>query len=327
MLDVEKTNKLLFLKSNKERVDILTRHFNSSDFSQLDKSAFVKFIASLYPRYDQQVLEALESTKVSASILTNQSELLEKVFHFRKRLSDNLINKINNTKTLEVNKTKITASPSDQQSEIIELLKNVDQIIHGSECLGHGKITKIYKHKLSCGKQVIIKQYKSSSFFYKLTRSFVKSRALICWQAAHLFKLFGIPTAEPLGMSEERHDLFLNASYYVSEFVDGQVMADFYENDQPQDSWDRVSSQIEDMLVTFPKVFMTHGDFKATNFIIKDNLPCLIDLDSVTLYQSKYFFRKSYTRHIDRFEQNWKVRPAAEKHFTPFIARIRNAIP
>ena len=328
MLDIKKTNKLLIEKSKRERVVFLTNLFDNLKPKDIDHQSAIRDIASLYPRYDRQVFEALDKSQLGLGIPLSPDELSKEIFSYRKSLKKNLLKKIKkNTLASRRNNTRIVVSDSKYQSEIIEILEDIDQVISCSQPLGHGKITKIYKHKLKCGKSVIIKQYKSSSFFYRLTRSFVESRATICWRAAHLLNIFGIPTATPLGLSEERHGHFLNASYYISEFIDGQIMADFYEEGQPQESWTTVSRQIEDILVSFPKVFMTHGDFKATNFIVKNNYPFLIDLDSVTLYRNKYLFRRSYSRHIDRFEQNWKVRPAAEKHFKPFIARIRNTIP
>ena len=328
MLEVEEINKLLIDQSNHERVIFLTNLFDSLKIKGMNQQSVIHHIASLYPRYDQQVFDALDKSQLRSEISLSTNELSKEIFSYRKSLIKILLTKIKtNSRTSKSSKTRMSVLDSEYRNEVIEILEDIDQVISCSQELGHGKITKIYKYTLKCGKSVIIKQYKSSSFFYRFSRSFVESRAMISWRAAHLFKLFGIPTAAPLGMSEERSGHFLNASYYISEFVDGQIMADFYEENQPQESWDIVSKQIEDILITFPKVFMTHGDFKATNFIIKKNRPSLIDLDSVALYRNKYFFRKSYTRHIDRFEQNWKIRPAAEKHFKPFIARIRNAIP
>ena len=328
MLKVEEINKLLIDQPQSERVVLLTNLFDKLKAKGLGQQSVIDHIASLHPRYDRQVFDALGKSQLRSEVSLSPGELSKKIFSYRKALERKLLKEIkNNTLISECKKIKMSVSNSRYRSEVIEILENIDQVLSFSQSLGHGKITKIYKHKLKCGKLVIIKQYKSSSFFYRLSRSFVESRAMISWRAAHLFKLFGIPTAVPLGMSEERHGPFLNASYYISEFIDGQIMADFYEEGQPQELWETVSEQIEDILVTFPKVFMTHGDFKATNFIIKNNHPVLIDLDSVTLYRNKHLFKSSYSRHIDRFEQNWKVRPTAEKHFKPFIARIRTTIP
>ena len=328
MLEVEEINKLLIDQSNQERVIFLTNLFDSLKTNGMDHQSVIHHIASLYPRYDQQVLDALDKSQLRSEILLSPNELSKEIFSYRKYLIKSLLRRIKtSSQTSKFKKTRISASDSEYRDEVIEILKDIDRVILCSEVLGHGKITKIYKYTLKCGKSVIIKQYKSSSFFYRLSRSFVESRATISWRAAHLFKLFGIPTAAPLGMSEERIGRFLNASYYISEFVCGQIMADFYEENQPQESWNIVSKQIEDILITFPKVFMTHGDFKATNFIIKNNQPVLIDLDSVTLYWNKYLFRRSYTRHINRFEKNWRHSSTAENHFKPFIARIINTIP
>ena len=57
------------------------------------------------------------------------------------------------------------------------------------------------------------------------------------------------------------------------------------------------------------EVRLSHGDFKATNFILEDGEICLIDLDSMKSHRVNALFKKAFRRDLRRFQKNWESLP------------------
>lgn len=84
-----------------------------------------------------------------------------------------------------------------------------------------------------------------------------------------------------------------------------------------------MARQLEDILLTYPRVRVAHGDFKSTNFIVGDDQPVTIDLDSIRSFRLARLFRDTYLRDLERFQRNWGHSPSATALFTPMIEQIR----
>ena len=50
---------------------------------------------------------------------------------------------------------------------------------------------------------------------------------------------------------------------------------------------------------------ISHGDTKATNFMIKDGRLFVLDLDAMTRSASKAQFREKFSKDLKRFQKNW----------------------
>ena len=51
---------------------------------------------------------------------------------------------------------------------------------------------------------------------------------------------------------------------------------------------------------------VTHGDMKATNFIVTDEQLQVIDLDAVRWHGAEKSFLKAFRRDLQRFMDNWQ---------------------
>jgi len=51
---------------------------------------------------------------------------------------------------------------------------------------------------------------------------------------------------------------------------------------------------------------ISHGDMKASNIIINNDEPCLMDLDSMRKHRLNYILQRRQQKDRARFLRNWK---------------------
>jgi serine/threonine-protein kinase RIO1 len=77
-----------------------------------------------------------------------------------------------------------------------------------------------------------------------------------------------------------------------------------------------------DLLRMLAGASISHGDFKATNFILSNGKLFVIDLDAMREHRFRWRFRRAFRRDLKRLVQNWADRPEIEKMFLDQINRI-----
>lgn len=60
---------------------------------------------------------------------------------------------------------------------------------------------------------------------------------------------------------------------------------------------------------------ISHGDLKASNFLIQGDDVLLIDLDAMRQHHSAAAFRKAWRRDLQRFRRNWDEVPELHELF------------
>jgi predicted unusual protein kinase regulating ubiquinone biosynthesis (AarF/ABC1/UbiB family) len=61
---------------------------------------------------------------------------------------------------------------------------------------------------------------------------------------------------------------------------------------------------------------ISHGDMKATNFLISDDKLHVLDLDAMVRTNNKKKFAEKYSKDLKRFQKNWvgtSMEPAVDK--------------
>jgi hypothetical protein len=71
----------------------------------------------------------------------------------------------------------------------------------------------------------------------------------------------------------------------------------------------------------FRKLGIHHGDCKATNFLLFDNAPCVLDLDAMGEPLSRQTFNRLFNADRRRFLQNWQSRPELQEWFDDQLPR------
>jgi tRNA A-37 threonylcarbamoyl transferase component Bud32 len=158
---------------------------------------------------------------------------------------------------------------------------------------------------------LVVKRYNIKGIVHRIKRSARPSRAWISWANAHVLRLFGIHTPEPIALIEKRIGPFRSSAYFITEYVPGStVYQQMHSKDIDRCSQQKIVRAFKEMLDKFHKVSINHGDLKATNFIVSAGQIVVTDLDAMRLYKNNgKRFTKKFKKDCDRFIKNWSDLP------------------
>ena len=67
---------------------------------------------------------------------------------------------------------------------------------------------------------------------------------------------------------------------------------------------------------------ISHGDMKATNFLMADDGPVIIDLDAMREHKNSESFQRAYNKDMDRFMKNWEDHPELASQFEGLLIKF-----
>jgi len=156
-------------------------------------------------------------------------------------------------------------------------------------------------------KTIIVKRYNIKNFFHGLSHALRRTRAEISWKNAHLLQMFDIPTPVPQAMIEQRLGPIRMISYFITDFIEGvDARTYFFSKDISIDNKKEVAQKIIKIIQSMIKSKLSHGDMKATNFLIAGKNVFITDLDSMRQHSSKKVFDKYILKDIKRLLENWE---------------------
>ncbi len=195
-----------------------------------------------------------------------------------------------------------------------ELLANPDAAIVDGKILKDGNTATV---ALVDGPQgpLVIKRYNIKNPGHRLSRMFRKSRAWISWANAHRLEFLGISTVKPVALIEERLGLLRGRAYFITEYVEGPDATVLTEREDPAS--DIVS--IVELLKSLSAAGVTHGDLKASNFLLASSGAVIIDLDSMREHQDPEEKRRAEMKDLERFLKNWESTPQMAERFSDLL--------
>ena len=98
-------------------------------------------------------------------------------------------------------------------------------------------------------------------------------------------------------------------SWFVSEFVDGISCLDHLKRDVPPAEIEKTLGEIVGILCKLRDKRISHGDLKATNILLSDQGPVLIDLDAMRQHKTETTYQQAARKDINRFLRNWQDNP------------------
>ena len=107
--------------------------------------------------------------------------------------------------------------------------------------------------------------------------------------------------------------------YFITEYIEGPDALDLL------GSMNRPNGELEalaSLLSNLSESQISHGDMKATNFLMAEEGPVIIDLDAMREHKSKESFERAFDRDLDRFMENWEGSPELESRFESLLARL-----
>ncbi len=158
---------------------------------------------------------------------------------------------------------------------------------------------------------LVIKRYNIKNWLHGLERIFRPSRAWASWANAFRLEFHGVETPPPVAMVEERIGPLRRRAYFITEYVEGQT----------GDTVTEIESQFEDVegmaaiVRTLADAGLSHGDMKASNFLLTAKGVVILDLDSMQETSNPSLIEKDR----ERFLRNWDASPA-------FCARLEEML-
>jgi len=289
--------------------------------STLDNLAL--FFAQMIPDYDWLVAGVIDAYGENAP---TKEVLLPAIVQKREQRIKNFLAKTTRSCTqFRVEKTAstfIAYKRSEESKRLSQLMLEPEVAFGSAQFLKCGNTATVVK--LS-GDEVdwVLKRYNIKSFWHGLNRCFRPSRAWISWKSAHRLELLGIATPKPLAMRENRSGPFRREAYLVTECADGDDLKAWLLKWKGAQFPDWLDRQVERLFETLWVSSVSHGDMKATNFIVVDEQIQVIDLDAVRWHSSNTSFIKAFRQDLQRFMENWQGNNWThfEQLLSPFAGR------
>jgi tRNA A-37 threonylcarbamoyl transferase component Bud32 len=199
-----------------------------------------------------------------------------------------------------------------------------DGFIDRGEIIKAGTTTTVALIEID-GVQYVLKRYNIKDLWHRIRRLFRPSRAWLCWRNAHMLKMLGVRTANPLLMMERRFGPLRREAYFLSEYLPGEDALRVL-NNEPFDApvWQRTLSQFKDLLATFRDYSIVHGDMKATNFQITGQDVAVLDLDGMYQESDTRRFARAREKDLQRFAKNWKDDPARAQKVQTMLVQLQD---
>ncbi len=207
--------------------------------------------------------------------------------------------------------------------EMKRLIADPDSAIDSSRLLKDGNSATVALAEVD-GKCIVIKRYNIKDFMHALKRCPRNTRAWSSWRNAHRLELLGIPTPKPIAFLERRWGPFRSTAYFIAEYVDGTDLYHLITSDKSEKiNIEVISKKFGKILKSLANASMSHGDFKATNFIVTEDRLFIIDIEGMREHRFKCSLRRSLKRDCTRFMRNWKDMPEVARIFHNQIKKIK----
>lgn len=163
---------------------------------------------------------------------------------------------------------------------------------------------------------LVVKRYNYHKNIKTFVRRFRTSRAAKSWKNAHMLLNYGLKTPQPVALIEAYSGPAIRSAYYLSLFEKGSdALTYFTDSAISFDEKEKMAAKINLIFKVFQTCRISHGDCKATNFLIVDNEISIIDLDSMQKHDSARTFKKAFVKDCRRWQKNWRDYPEIAKIF------------
>jgi tRNA A-37 threonylcarbamoyl transferase component Bud32 len=202
--------------------------------------------------------------------------------------------------------TGITIVRKDHLSdELLNKLENIGRWMESGDQLKDGNTATVVKVEYN-GKPYVVKRYNIKNWRHAISRSLRPTRGWASWRNGNYLRFNQINTPLPIALVEERFGFIRRRAWLVTEYSSGiDLLTAVRSTDaMPIDSshLPGLTAKLVDQLIG---ANLSHGDMKATNFIVTSNGIQLIDLDAMQIHSSRAKAVVAIKSDIDRLLRNW----------------------
>ncbi|MDG1206106.1 MAG: lipopolysaccharide kinase InaA family protein [Pseudomonadales bacterium] len=280
------------------------------------------FFAQLFPKYDELVpivLPAYEAIRLWKPDPDRIVRLREQISHSRDSRKKSFLEKTYRDCTRFICRSSffqfLVCERECYDEEFKELLENIDNYISKGKLLKQGNTATVAQVKLS-GREFVVKRYNIKDFWHGVRRAVSKTRASKSWTNAFHMEFLGIPSLTPVALMERRIGPFRRTAYLITEFVEGPDALTCLSN---RNHFNGEVEALATILVGLSEGKISHGDLKATNFLMAQEGPIIIDLDAMREHKNEKQFERAFNRDINRFMRNWENDPNVFARFQKLL--------
>lgn len=201
-------------------------------------------------------------------------------------------------------------------------LANPDPVIDASKLLKDGNTSTVALVEVG-GQRLVVKRYNIKNAWHALKRCLRHSRAWISWRNAHRLAFLGIPTPKPVALLEKRWGPFRSMAYFVTEYIGGIDAYHLLHSDRIKEiGHEGLAKRFGELVQLLANASISHGDFKATNFIVANEGLSIIDLDALCEHRLRWRYRRAFRRDCKRLMKNWMDSPEIAEIFRDQLANL-----
>ncbi|HIG41317.1 MAG TPA: hypothetical protein EYQ14_12360 [Gammaproteobacteria bacterium] len=283
------------------------------------------FFAQFFPKFDefvQIVFPAYETVRGWSADPDRVISLHEKVTLSREARKKHYLDKAFRDCTRFVCQSSLSrfmvCERSAYNDDLAALLKDPDKFMANGLVLKDGNSATVTRVKVS-GRTLVVKRYNIKNPWHGLLRAFQKSRAWLSWSNAFHMEFLGIRSLRPIAMLENRLGPIRSSAYFITEYIEGPDVLDFLGKTTCP------NGELEALVLLLSNLSeskISHGDMKATNFLMAEEGPIIIDLDAMRQHKSRESFDRAFEKDLERFMQNWEGHPELESRFEGLLSKL-----
>ncbi|MFT6751389.1 MAG: tRNA A-37 threonylcarbamoyl transferase component Bud32 [Candidatus Azotimanducaceae bacterium] len=209
----------------------------------------------------------------------------------------------------------------DFNSEMESLLLDPDKYIDSGRILKDGNSATVSLVQLS-NRSLVIKRYNIKNPWHAIKRAMQKTRAWLSWSNAYHMEFLGIRSLKPVAMLEHRMGPLRNKAYFITEYIEGPDALAYLPT---VEQYGGEIEELASMLLLLSKNKISHGDLKATNFVMAKEGPVIIDLDAMREHKNAESFKRAFDKDIDRFMKNWEDQPELSSRFEGLLEKLSSS--
>jgi tRNA A-37 threonylcarbamoyl transferase component Bud32 len=281
------------------------------------------FLAQLYPRFDHlapRALGAYRGARGWTDCAITATGLRRRIWHFRHWRRRHFLKKVFRNCTafvcerdwqhfLVYDRTLVTP-------EMPGFLADPDASLQfpGTRYLKQGNTCTLWLTRVG-GRRYVVKRYNIKGLTHRISRAFRRTRAAVSWANAHRLGIYGIATARPVALREQRLGPLRGRAWFICEYVDGEDVLQLCAGFVPD-----IARQVLELLEQLAQCCISHGDMKGSNIILSRQGPVIIDLDAMREHAAGRGFERVRRRDLQRFMRNWDDCPEAAGFFRGSIS-------
>lgn len=206
----------------------------------------------------------------------------------------------------------------DYQGELAALLENPTQLLSKARLplLKDGNSAKVFIIDTAIG-PLVVKQYINKDWLRTLRRTLQVSRAKRSWKFAHAMQFANLNVPEPIAVIESKTGPFTNQSWFISREQSGSDLLSLWQQQAPSAA---LLQQVAQLARALQHSRISHGDMKATNFIVDAQQQLfVIDYDGCREHSKPSSLRQALAKDWRRFRANWPDNTALQRQLDNYL--------